>query len=134
MTVLKCRSIRGTCADLRCCLFQRGSTAQRRCTFIAGSIHPQVRGTLEGRPFNVSLFWFYFFFFTYNIICEQLINISLILFIFRFTNIEVARVITSVFKSSMEILLFQWSQVSRHPDWRPYIDAWFRRFQVGVNF
>jgi hypothetical protein len=34
-------------------------------------------------------------------------------------------IITSAFKSSMEIALFQWSQVFRHPDWRPYIDAWF---------
>jgi hypothetical protein len=74
------------------------------------------------------------FFFTYNIIYEQLINILLILFNFRFTNIEAARTITSAFKSSMKILLFQWSQVSRHPEWRPNIDAWFRRFQVGVNF
>jgi hypothetical protein len=74
------------------------------------------------------------FFFTCNVICEQLINISLSLFIFRFTNIDATRVITSVFKSSMKILLFQWSQVFRHPDWRPYIDAWFRRFEVSVNF
>jgi hypothetical protein len=74
-----------------------------------------------------------FFFLTYNIICEQLINISLILFIFRFTNIKVARVITSAFKLSMEIPFFQWSQVSRHSEWRPYIDAWFQRFEVGGN-
>jgi hypothetical protein len=74
------------------------------------------------------------FFYTYNIIYEQLINILLILFNFRFTNIEAARIITSVFKSSMEIPLFQGSQVSRYPEWRPNIDAWFRRFQVGVNF
>ena len=72
-----------------------------------------------------------FFFFTYNIICEQLINI---LFIFRFTNIEAVWVITSAFKSLMKILLFQQSQVSRYPNWRPYIDAWFWRFEVGVNF
>jgi hypothetical protein len=74
------------------------------------------------------------FFYTYKIIYEQLINILLILFNFRFTNIKVAQTITSAFKSSMEILLFQWSQVFRHPKWRPNIDAWFRRFQVGVNF
>jgi hypothetical protein len=60
-----------------------------------------------------------------HIINEQLINMSLIQFIFRFTNIEVALVISSVFKLSMEILLFKWSQVSRHPKWRPYINAWF---------
>jgi len=65
------------------------------------------------------------FFYTYNIIYEQLINILLILFNFRFTNIEAARTITSAFKSSMEIPLFQWSQVSRHPEWRPNIDTWF---------
>jgi hypothetical protein len=51
-----------------------------------------------------------------------------------FTNIEAVRVISSAFKSSMEILLFQWSQVSRHPEWIPQIDAWFDRFEVGVNF
>ncbi|KAL9350584.1 hypothetical protein Peur_057839 [Populus x canadensis] len=45
-----------------------------------------------------------------------------------FTNIEAARTITLAFKSSMEIPLFQWSQVSRHPKWKPNIDAWFRRF------
>jgi hypothetical protein len=33
----------------------------------------------------------------------------------------------------MEIPLFQWSQVSKHPEWRPNIDVWFRRFQVGVR-
>jgi hypothetical protein len=74
------------------------------------------------------------FFYTCKIIYEQLINILLFLFIFRFTNIETARVITSAFKSLMEIPLFQWSQLSKHPNWRPYIDARFRRFQVGVNF
>ena len=46
------------------------------------------------------------FFFTYNIIYEQLMNILLILFNFRFINIKVARIITLAFKSSMEILLF----------------------------
>lgn len=25
--------------------------------------------------------------------------------------------------------MFQWSQVSRHPEWKPNIDAWFKRFQ-----
>ena len=58
----------------------------------------------------------------------------LLLFNFRFTNIEAARTITLAFKSSMKIPLFQWSQVSRHPEWKPNIDAWFKRFQVGVNF
>jgi hypothetical protein len=50
---------------------------------------------------------FSFFIYTYNIIYEQLINILLILFTFRFTNIEAAQIITSAFKSSMEIPLFQ---------------------------
>ena len=62
------------------------------------------------------------FFSSFNVICGQLINISLILLIFRFTNIEVTRVITSTFKSSMEIPLFQWGQVSKPPDLKPYID------------
>jgi hypothetical protein len=38
---------------------------------------------------------------------------------FRFINIEAARTITSTFKSSIEISLFQWSQVSKHPEWKP---------------
>jgi hypothetical protein len=25
-------------------------------------------------------------------------------------------------------------EVSRHPEWIPQIDAWFNRFEVGVNF
>jgi hypothetical protein len=50
-----------------------------------------------------------------------------------FTNIKAARVISSAFKSSMEIPLFQWSQVSRHLEWIPQIDAWFDRFEVYVN-
>jgi len=50
---------------------------------------------------------FSFFIYTYNIIYEQLINILLILFTFRFTNIKAARIITSAFKSSMKIPLFQ---------------------------
>jgi len=72
------------------------------------------------------------FFFNYNIIYE-VITIEFISFIFRFTNIEAARVISSAFKSSMEISLFQWSQISKHPEWMPQINAWFGRFQVGVN-
>jgi hypothetical protein len=39
---------------------------------------------------------------SFKVICEQLINIVLILLIFRFTNIKAARVIALVFKSSME--------------------------------
>jgi hypothetical protein len=73
-----------------------------------------------------------FFFLNYNIIYE-VITIEFISFIFRFTNIEAARVISSAFKLSMEIPLFQWSQISKHPEWMPQINAWFGRFQVGVN-
>jgi hypothetical protein len=50
-----------------------------------------------------------------------------------FTNIEATRVISSAFKSSMEIPLLQWSQVSRHLEWISQINTWFDRFEVGVN-
>jgi hypothetical protein len=96
------------------------------------SIYPQVRGIVEGRPFNVSLLKFEVFFLNYNIIYE-VIAIAFISFIFRFTNIEAARVISSAIKSSMEIPLFQWSQISRHPEWMPQINVWFNRFEVGIN-
>jgi hypothetical protein len=39
-----------------------------------------------------------------------------------------------MFKSLMEIPLFQWTQVSKYPEWIPNIDAWFDKFEVGVNF
>jgi len=68
----------------------------------------------------------------YNII-YKVITIEFISFIFRFTNIEATRVISSAFKSSMEIPLFQWSQISKHPEWMPQINAWFDKFEVGVN-
>jgi hypothetical protein len=68
----------------------------------------------------------------YNIIYE-VITIEFISFIFRFTNIEVGRVISSAFKSSMEIPLFQWSQISKHPEWMSQMNAWFNRFEVGIN-
>jgi len=58
---LRCLSRRGTyttCAVNRCCLFQRYFTAQRRRAFAAESIYPQVRSTVEGWPFNVSLLRF----------------------------------------------------------------------------
>jgi hypothetical protein len=60
-------------------------------------------------------------------------TIEFILFISRFTNIEAARVISLAFKSSMQISLFQWSQITKHPEWMPQINAWFDRFEVGVN-
>jgi hypothetical protein len=52
---------------------------------------------------------------------------------FKFTNIEVARIITSAFRSSMQILLFQWSQVFKHSKWKSQADAWFSRFKVSIN-
>jgi len=30
----------------------------------------------------------------------------------------------------MEIPLFQWSQISKHPEWMPQINAWFDRFPL----
>jgi hypothetical protein len=38
-----------------------------------------------------------------------------------------------VIKLSMEIPLFQWNQVSKHPEWKRIIDAWFRRFKININ-
>jgi hypothetical protein len=114
-------------------LLARSHSAEVVCLH-SGINSPASMRHIERRSFHCKFVLILVFFFTYNIIWEQLINISLILFIFIFTNIEATRLITSVFKSLMEILLFQWSQVSRHLDWRPYIDAWFRRFEVSVNF
>ncbi|KAJ6969910.1 uncharacterized protein [Populus alba] len=51
-----------------------------------------------------------------------------------FTNIEAAQEISSVFKSSMEIPLFQWSQISRHPEWTSQINAWFDRIEDKFNW
>ena len=63
-----------TYAVNRCCLFQRYFTAQRQHAFAAKLIYLQVRGTMEGRPFNVSLLRFYFFYKkNYNIIYEVII-------------------------------------------------------------
>jgi len=53
---------------------------------------------------------------------------------FQVHKIEIARVISSTFKSLMEIQLFQCSQVSIHPEWITQIDAWFIIFEIGVNF
>jgi len=33
----------------------------------------------------------------------------------------------------MEILLFQWSQVSKHPELKPQVDTWFSTFKVSIN-
>ena len=86
------------------------------------------RTTFQCKFVNVLVF----FNLNYNIIYE-VITIEFISFIFRFTNIEAARVISSAFKSSMEIPLFQWSQISKHPEWMPQINIWFNRFEVGIN-
>jgi hypothetical protein len=117
------------------------SSAEAMCLHSAEAmcLHSRVNSPASTRHIGRTTFQCKFvsvlvFFYTCNIIYEQLINILLFLFIFRFTNIETARVITSAFKSLMEIPLFQWSQLSKHPDWRTYIDARFQRFQVGVNF
>jgi hypothetical protein len=48
------------------------------------------------------------------IIFEKLISINE--WNFRFTNIEAVKTITLVIKLSMEIPLFQWNQVSKHPE------------------
>jgi hypothetical protein len=95
--------------------------------FTTGSIYPQLWGPMEGQPFNVSLFCFHNMFNNF---------LKMILFNecnFRFTNTETARTITSVFKSSMKILLFQWSHVSKHLEWKPQVDAWFSRFRVSIK-
>jgi hypothetical protein len=65
------------------------------------------------------------------IIFEKIISINECNF--WFTNIKVVRTISSTMKSSMEILLFLWSQVSKHPELKPMIDAWFERFKVSIN-
>ena len=36
-------------------------------------------------------------------------------------------------KSSMEIPLFQWTQVSKLPEWKLIIDVWFGRFKVSIK-
>ena len=38
--------------------FQQCFTSRKRCAFVVESIYPQVRGTVEGRSFNVSLLRF----------------------------------------------------------------------------
>jgi hypothetical protein len=78
--------------------------------------------------FNVSLFSLHN---NLLIIFEKLISINKCNF--WFTNIEAIITISSTMISSMEILLFLWSQVSKHPKLKPMIDAWFGRFKVSVN-
>jgi hypothetical protein len=36
-------------------------------------------------------------------------------------------------KSLMEVPFFQMSQVSKNLEWKPIIDAWFRKFRVSIN-
>jgi hypothetical protein len=50
-----------------------------------------------------------------------------------FTNVEDAQTITSTMKSLMEVPFFQMSQVSKNPEWKSIIDAWFRKFRVSIN-
>jgi len=96
--------------------------------FTTEFIFSEVPGLVEERSYNVSLF-------SPNIdmliIFEKLISINE--WNFRFTNIEVVKTITLVIKLSMEIPLFQWNQVSKHPEWKRIIDAWFRRFKININ-
>jgi len=35
-------------------------------------------------------------------------------------------------KLSMEVPLFQWSYVSKNPEWDPIIDVWFEKFKVSI--
>jgi len=52
---------------------------------------------------------------------------------FRFTNTEAVRTIASMMISSMEIQLFQLSQVFKYLECKPIIHAWFRRFKISIN-
>ena len=72
-----------------------------------GSIYLEVPGLVEERPFNVSLFsphndLLKFF--------EKLISSNIVNF--KLQNIKASITITS----TMKILLFQWSQVFKHPE------------------
>ena len=83
---------------------------------------------MEERFFNVNLFFLHI---DMLIIFKKLILINEYKFIF--TNIEVVQTTTSMIKSSMEVLLFQWGQVFKNPEWKSMIDAWFGRFKVSIN-
>jgi hypothetical protein len=65
------------------------------------------------------------------IIFEKLISINECYF--RFTNIKASRTITSTMKSSIEVPLFQWSQVFKNLKWKPMIDAWLKRLKISIN-
>jgi hypothetical protein len=46
--------------------------------------------------------------------------------------VEVARIITSPMKLSMEVSLFQLSKVFKNLEWKPIIDVWIAKFKVGI--
>jgi hypothetical protein len=115
---LRHRQLRSTWAQqVRCCKSRGGP-------FTTRSIYLKVLGLVEERHFNVSLFSLHN---DMLIIFEKLISVNESNF--KFINIEAARTRTS----SMKILLFQWSQVSKHPKWKLMIDAWFERFMVSIK-
>jgi hypothetical protein len=96
--------------------------------FITWPVYLKVPGSVEERSFNAILFSLHI---DMLIIFKKLITINECNF--RFTNIKIARTITSVMKSSMKIPLFQWNQVSKHSEWKSMINAWFGRFKININ-
>jgi hypothetical protein len=97
-------------------------------SFTTGSIYLEVPNLVEEWLFNVNLFSYHI---DTLIIFEKLILINECNF--RFINIEATKTITSVMKLLMEISLFQWSQVSKHSEQKPMINAWFRRCNISIN-
>jgi len=89
--------------------------------FREGTIYWEVHNPMEARPVNVILFSFHALLKNkeHLIIFEKLISINECNF--RFINVEVARIITSMIKSSMKVQLFQWSQVFKNPEWKPML-------------
>jgi hypothetical protein len=89
--------------------------------FREGTIYWEVHYPMEARPVNVILFSFHALLKNkeHLIIFEKLISINECNF--RFINVEVARIITSMIKSSMKVQLFQWSQVFKNPEWKPML-------------
>jgi hypothetical protein len=103
-----------------------------RGLFIARTIYWEVYCREEARPLNVSLFTFH----ALLKLKEQLITFEKLIltneYNFRFINVEVARTIISAMESSMEMSLFQWSQVFKNLEWKPMIDAWFGKFRISI--
>jgi hypothetical protein len=105
-----------------------------RCRYVErGSLHNEIHLFETTRLSERTTFQYRIVFSSYRhlIIFEKLISINECNFMF--INIEVVRTITSAMKSSMKILLFQWSQVFKHSEWKHMIDAWFRRFNVTTH-